>query len=117
LKFLVDAQLPKVLADWLVYQGFDAVHTINLPDKNKTDDEQIRTFANYEGRIVITKDRDFLDSYLLNRKPAKLILVKTGNLSNKDLLNLFRLHLAAMIQFLEFSSFIELNPTEIICHK
>jgi predicted nuclease of predicted toxin-antitoxin system len=61
--------LPKTLSDFLVYKGFDAVHTIDLPQKNATDDVEIISLSILENRIVITKDSDFLDSYLLNINP------------------------------------------------
>jgi predicted nuclease of predicted toxin-antitoxin system len=32
-------------------------------------------------RIVVTKDRDFLDSFLLRQQPYKLLLVTTGNIT------------------------------------
>jgi predicted nuclease of predicted toxin-antitoxin system len=32
MKFIVDAQLPRKLALWLQSQGFDALHTLDLPD-------------------------------------------------------------------------------------
>ena len=38
MKFIVDAQLPYRLKDWLVAQGFDTVHTRDLPEANKTED-------------------------------------------------------------------------------
>jgi predicted nuclease of predicted toxin-antitoxin system len=43
---------------------------------NSTGDNAITAKADMEGRIVITKDADFLDSYLLFGKPSKLLLVK-----------------------------------------
>ena len=41
MKFIVDAQLPKSLADFLIYKGFDALHTLDLPAKNKSKDNYI----------------------------------------------------------------------------
>ena len=86
MKFIIDAQLPKSLSDFLNAAGFNSVHTLELPEMNRTGDNAITTKADTEDRIVVTKDADFLDSYLLFRKPAKLLLVKTGNIPNGDLL-------------------------------
>ena len=77
MKFLVDAQLPPILAIWLSEKGFDAIHTDNLPDRDETPDSVIRSVADAAGRIVITKDSDFYDSHLLFRQPAKLVLIAT----------------------------------------
>lgn len=89
MKFIVDAQLPKSLSDIRKAAGFDSLHTLELPEMNQTGDTTIAQKADTENRIVITKDADFLDSYLLFEKPAKLLLVKTGNIPNSDLLKLF----------------------------
>jgi len=61
-----------------------------LPSRNLTTDYVITLKADEENRIVISKDSDFLDSFILSGKPVKLLLVKTGNLTNMELLRLFQ---------------------------
>jgi predicted nuclease of predicted toxin-antitoxin system len=85
-KFLIDAQLPKRLASWLTSEGYDAVHTFDLPKGNQTPDVEICTVADGESRIVITKDDDFIYSFLTRAHPERLLLVSTGNINNNDLL-------------------------------
>ncbi len=41
MKFLIDAQLPARLAEFLNRAGHDALHTIGLPDGNRSTDSQI----------------------------------------------------------------------------
>ena len=41
MRFLVDAQLPRRLADWLNVAGSDALHTLDLPNGNRSTGEQI----------------------------------------------------------------------------
>ena len=101
MKFIVDAQLPKSLSDFLNGSGHNSIHTLELPAQNKSSDNTITQKANDENRIVITKDADFLESYLLYSKPAKLILVKTGNIKNTELLQLFSNHLPTLITLLQ----------------
>jgi predicted nuclease of predicted toxin-antitoxin system len=43
--FLVDAQLPRRMTAWLATAGCDAVHTLDLPDGNRTTDDQINSTA------------------------------------------------------------------------
>ncbi len=93
MKFLVDAQLPKVLAEFLCGKHYPAIHTLDLPDKNKTTDKQIIEIAAQENYVVITKDVDFLKSYLIKNVPGKLVLVKTGNIPNLKLLEIFSEHI------------------------
>lgn len=41
MKFIIDAQLPYGLKNWLIKNGFDTIHTRDLPDKNLTDDREV----------------------------------------------------------------------------
>lgn len=41
MKFLVDAQLPQRLAKWLNEAGHDTLHTLDLPKKNRTSDNDL----------------------------------------------------------------------------
>jgi predicted nuclease of predicted toxin-antitoxin system len=113
-KFIVDAQLPKSLSDFLKSEGLDSVHTLEFPEKNKTKDSQIIFSAITENRVVITKDNDFLDSYLLKSEPRKLVMIKTGNIPNPELIEIFRKNLTNIISMLSRSNLIEINRTEII---
>ena len=83
MKFLVGAQLPRRVAGWLASAGCDAVHTLDLPDGNRTTDQQVIDLADREDRVVVTKDADFVDSHLLQSRPAKLLLNSTGNIGNR----------------------------------
>jgi len=52
--------------------------------------------ADIDGRVVVTKDRDFRDGHRLGRSPRQLLVVATGNITNDALLSLFELHLDAI---------------------
>lgn len=66
-----------------------------------------------EERIVITKDADFLNTYLIKRQPYKLVYITTGNLRNRPLLDLFRASLEQLIHELETAKVIELNQSRM----
>lgn len=117
MKFLVDAQLPKSISNFLNSLGYNSIHTLELPNKNNTSDNQIIELAEKEKRIIITKDNDFLESFMLYRKPPKLILIKTGNIRNTALLELFQKHHEYIINMAKDSSLIEINTNEIIIHE
>lgn len=117
MKFLIDAQLPRRLAHWLKTEGHDAVHTMDLPTGNRTEDAQINALSIREQRIVVTKDEDFVDTLLLQRVPHKLLLVATGNTSNRKLIMLFEENLANIVHALETSTFIELGRDSLICRR
>jgi predicted nuclease of predicted toxin-antitoxin system len=109
MKFIVDAQLPYRLALILKDKGIDAIHTDDLPDKERTTDEQISSIATSENRIVITKDSDFLDSYLIRNIPAKLLIVTTGNIKNRQLFELLQNNWILITHLFETCNLVELN--------
>ena len=90
MKFLVDEQLPRLLVDWLNTKGHDAVHVSALLTNTRIPDDYICERSMAEKRVVITKDSDFFDTYLIKRRPYKLVYITTGNLRNRPLLDLFR---------------------------
>jgi predicted nuclease of predicted toxin-antitoxin system len=117
IKFIVDAQLPYRLAILLREKGFDVKHTDDLPNKELTTDPEIRTLAKIENRIVITKDNDFFESYIINKSPSGLLLISTGNIVNKVLFNLFNKHLDLIIKYFETYNFVELTNDELFAHE
>ena len=116
LRFIIDAQLPKKLSDFLNQNGFNSLHTLDLPDKNTTTDRYIIEFAYRENRILITKDDDFLHSFLISKKPEKLVLIKTGNIRNNDLIGIFEMGIAVIASLIKDHPLIEITQREIIVH-
>ena len=114
MKFLVDAHLPKRLANFLREQGFDAIHTLELPDGNRTTDAQINAVSLAEHRVVITKDADFIATFIISKQPHKLLLITTGNISNDDLQRLFTQNIATIALTLQSSDVVELTRTALI---
>ncbi len=117
MKFIIDAQLPSKLSKCLKEKGFDIIHTDDLPNKERTTDNEIRQISIKENRIVITKDSDFLDSYYVKNIPAKLLLITTGNIKNKYLLKLFNDNITKIYKLFKEYSYIELDNKEIIVHE
>ena len=116
MKFIVDAQLPISLSNLLKSKGYDSIHTLELPDKNKTKDNYITSISIEEERIVVTKDNDFLESFLIHGRPRKLILIRTGNIGNNELKNLFDKQLERISSLMMENSLIEITKTEIVIH-
>lgn len=90
MKFLLDAQLPPSLKQLFIDNGFDCIHTLDLEKGNDTSDKTINKLSVAEQRILITKDSDFYDSFIIKNEPYKLILVKLGNSSKQELLQFFK---------------------------
>ncbi|MGB2924868.1 MAG: DUF5615 family PIN-like protein [Limnothrix sp.] len=117
MKFLIDAQLPKRLAHFLNQAGYDAKHTRDLPEQNATPDSYINDLSLQEQRIVVTKDADFVESFFLQDKPYKLLLISTGNIKNKDLEAILAQNIQLITQLFDQHHYIELNRTDIIVHQ
>ena len=113
MNFLVDAQLPRRVTGWLTAAGCDAVHTLDLPDGNRTTDHELLDLADREQRAVVTKDADFVDSHLLAGRPAKLLLISTGNISNRDLEALMVPLIPAILREFQTHAFLELGRAGI----
>jgi predicted nuclease of predicted toxin-antitoxin system len=114
MRFLVDAQLPRRAAAWLINAGCDAVHTLDLPDGNRTTDQQVIDLADRDGRAVVTKDADFVDSHLLRSRPEKLLLISTGNISNRGLEALMMPLIPDIIREFQTHAFLELGPSGLV---
>jgi predicted nuclease of predicted toxin-antitoxin system len=116
MKFVVDAQLPRRLAREFVAAGHDALHTSDFPEKNRTPDETINVVAVQENRVVVTKDNDFVTSFLLRGVPPKLLLISTGNISNDALSKLVAANLTALENAFAGYNFVELSASTITIH-
>jgi predicted nuclease of predicted toxin-antitoxin system len=117
MRFLVDAQLPKSLSDFFNNSGYDSIHTLDLPEGNMSTDSVINTISVEQNRIVVTKDADFLETFLVKKLPPRLILVKTGNIKNSELLGIFRNNLTRIGDMLKQGDLIEITRDEIILHQ
>ncbi len=71
MKFLLDAHLPPSLVNIFNDKGYFTIHTLNLPNKNESSDNEITEYAIENNFIIITKDTDFYYSYLTRNVPKK----------------------------------------------
>ncbi|MGB3850201.1 MAG: DUF5615 family PIN-like protein [Tunicatimonas sp.] len=117
MKFIINAQLPQQLAVWLKGCGFDAIHTLELPAANRSDDKEIIVVADRDDRIVISKDSDFFDDHILAGKPNRLLVIKTGNIKNRNLIRLFENNIERIESLYKRCVLIEMNRSELIVHR
>jgi predicted nuclease of predicted toxin-antitoxin system len=112
----VDAHLPLKLARAMSAAGYDTLHTRDLPEANATRDSQINALSLAEQRVVITKDADFVQSFTLQGRPYKLLLVSTGNIRNAELFELLIGRLEQLADLFETHGYIELARDALIIH-
>lgn len=109
MNFLVDAQLPRRLARFLSTERHDAAHTLDLPRGNRTNDDELCEICRRDNRVLVTKDSDFTNSFFLRHEPPRLLLVSTGNITNRELEVLFRAHLSDIVNAFGSATFVELD--------
>ncbi len=116
MRFIVDAQLPAVLADHLESLGHDAIHVKRLPRGGDTRDSEITRFADNEGRVVVTKDLDFRHTHETGGHPNRLLLITVGNVRNRDLLALISAHHDEIAHAFDRAGFVELGTNALTLH-
>ena len=100
MKFLVDNQLPMKLAAHLLAKGDDCTHVFDV-GMGQAGDIEVWKHADAEGRVLISKDEDFL---FLAHRPGdigRLVWVRLGNCRNDTLFRAFDLAHRSLIEALE----------------
>ena len=59
-----------------------------------------------EQRVIITRNSDFFKSFIIKKEPYKLIMVKLGNTSKKELLEFFKNKFAEIIEKIKVEDMI-----------
>jgi predicted nuclease of predicted toxin-antitoxin system len=96
MKFLCDVHISIRLSKSIEEMGFPSQHVNTILDKWLTKDEAIASYADENNLILITKDQDFRNSFLLHRVPKKLVKINLGNISNDELVEMFLMQLASL---------------------
>lgn len=73
MRFLVDENLPREVAQLLIQREHDVLY---VPDSDlrRSEDDKLWTFASEEQRILVTKDLDF--PLMTRPVPAGLVLIR-----------------------------------------
>ncbi len=91
MRFLADANLERVLVDWLRAQGHDVTWAVDLPPS--TPDDEILAIAEQEGRVVVTNDLDFGELVFRQRRSSiGVVLLRYRTTSSAELVSLFGAH-------------------------
>jgi predicted nuclease of predicted toxin-antitoxin system len=88
MRFLVDAQLPPLLAHHLASLGHQAEHTADL-GLASSNDREIWQYAVANGAIIVTKDEDFVTIRALAESGPSVLWIRIGNTTKSELLKRF----------------------------
>jgi len=113
MRFVIDANLPKVVAKIFLELGHEAIHASQLPQGNDTKDGDILIFA-AEDAIIISKDKDFYHSFLMRGRPNQFVFVRFNNLLFKDIKSLFNKIAPKLIDLLGQHDLIEVYKDKIV---
>lgn len=80
MRFLVDAQLPPILARWLSDQGHPADHVMDV-GLDRAKDKALWNHAKSTGAVLITKDEDFATPSTLAYSAPCVIRTNVGFLA------------------------------------
>lgn len=98
MKFLVDAQLPPVLAGWLQQAGHEADHVEDLGLRNAHDIE-IWSYALKTGAAIMTKDEDFAVRTQQTGGGPVSVWLRIGNVTNHPFRAWIEPRLAGIVKF------------------
>lgn len=100
MRFLVDAQLPPALADWIGKRGHSAspVRALGLRD---SDDGSIFNLAQEQEWILVTKDEDFVERCLGVAGAPQVVWLRIGNCTNPRLFTILEPLWAEIVKKLE----------------
>jgi predicted nuclease of predicted toxin-antitoxin system len=85
--FLIDTQLPRVLARHLRGLGLEATHVGGLGLAQASDHTIWTRVRETRGAVLITKDHDFVRLQMTEPVAVSIIWLRFGNSSNRDLID------------------------------
>jgi predicted nuclease of predicted toxin-antitoxin system len=85
-RFVIDTQLPKLLARRLEQQGYEARHLLDL-DLAQSPDNDIWRYALENEAVIVSKDEDFAQWLLSGRPGPKVAWLRIGNCTNAELID------------------------------
>ena len=100
MKFLVDNQLPAALARFLAAHAHDAQHVLDLR-MDEAGDRDIWHHAVSQGRVVVSKDEDFLHFATRPDAATSFVWVRLPNCRKQTLLAAFESVQPTLITALE----------------
>ena len=92
------------------------MHTLDLPLGNRTHDSDVVACAIRDDWVVVTKDSDFVQTFLLTGQPT-LLFISTGNVSNVELELLLHRNMSAIDRTFASCRYVEFALTTLIVHE
>ncbi|MFN8579366.1 MAG: DUF5615 family PIN-like protein [Gemmatimonadaceae bacterium] len=98
MRLLFDEQLPEALVAALSDVFPESLH-IRLLGQSGASDSAVWELARAHGCLLVTKDEDFHRLSVLRGAPPKVVWLRVGNCTTRDLVALLRHHAPALTAF------------------
>ncbi len=110
MKFLFDENLSPHLVPALADLYPDSVHVRNV-GLERADDEAVWIYAREHDLVIISKDADFHQRSFVFGYPPKVVWIRRGNCSTRDIEVILRRHHSVILDFDrdEVGSFLDLD--------
>jgi len=105
MKFLCDVHISYKVLKYLKTIDEASLHINEILDKWHTSDKAISEYADENDFVVVSKDADFVNSFFIKQTPKKLIKVSLGNISNVQLIQIFKTHTQAILNLELYTHF------------
>ncbi len=114
MKFIIDENLSPELTHIFIDAGLEAYHINEMKahSKQRILDDQLRRLIIQKGYIIVTKDDDFVKSYVSRKVPEKLIFI-FGLDKKASLLKRMKEVVPKIHKMISIHDFIEINPFEV----
>lgn len=114
MKYVIDENLTPDLADLFRSYGLNAAHVneIKSNQNQRVADDQLRRLAIQKGYVIVTKDDDFVKSYVNREVPKRMIYIYGMN-DKQVLLNRMQQVIPQLESSIYKHAFIEVNESEI----
>lgn len=116
MKVLCDVHIARRVVAFYLTLGCEALHINDILSGSETKDAAIAQYADEHEMVVLTKDKDFLDTHLIKKTPRRLIKINLGNISNNTLLEILNFHHATFCEFFKKGGCVEVNTSYIVTH-
>lgn len=113
MRFILDAQLPPQLAEWLSRTFAITAVAVRDLGLSAAADSVLFEYARVEGAVVLSKDSDFVELVHRLGSPPQIVWITCGNVSNRHLRELFTATFADILQLLsDGESLVEISDRQ-----
>ncbi|MEM6831926.1 MAG: DUF5615 family PIN-like protein [Bacteroidota bacterium] len=114
ISYLIDENLSPELIEIFKKQGLNAYHVnhIKRHKNQRVKDDQLRRITLNKKVVIVTKDDDFVKSFVSRKVPEKLIFI-FGMDKKKELLERMVFCVPMLRELMEKHDFVEINADEI----